>query len=78
MNTLSRDDIMLARLLRDLDDILRRAQELAAWIVSAFEPETSRLSREIAEARKRKSFPPPADVARPQVERYDFRRRTTT
>lgn len=72
-----REDAMLARLSKDLDDLLRRAQELAAWIMSAFEPETSRLARQIAEARKRKLFPPPADVTQAPADRYDFRRRTT-
>ncbi|MFM2281249.1 MAG: hypothetical protein RLZZ444_3480 [Pseudomonadota bacterium] len=59
------EDAMLARLSQVLDDLLCRAQELAAWIVSAFEHETSRLGRQIAEARMRKLFPPPADAARP-------------
>lgn len=66
---------MLARLSQDLDDLLRRAQELAAWIMSAFEPEADRLARQIAEARKRKLFPPPADAAKPSEPTYDFRRR---
>jgi hypothetical protein len=70
---------MLARLNRELDELLRRAQELAEWIRSAFEPATSRLARQIEEARrKRKSFPhPPADSAARPEPAYDYRRRTT-
>lgn len=71
-----REDIMLARLNRELDALLRRAQELAEWIAYLFEPETSRLARRIDEARKRKSFPhPPATAAKPPEPTYDFRRR---
>jgi hypothetical protein len=74
-----REEIMLARLNRELDDLLRRAQEFAEWIASIFEPEASRLSREIAEAKKQKSFPhssPPA-ATRPPEPSYHFGRRTT-
>ncbi|WP_156468005.1 hypothetical protein [Rhizobium sp. Leaf371] len=42
----------------DLDDLLRRARDLAAWMTSLFEPQTARLARQIADVRKRKSFPP--------------------
>lgn len=74
-----REELFLHGLVKvDLDDLLRRARDLAAWIISAFEPETSRLARHIEEARKRKSFPhPPAEAARPPEPTYDFRRRTT-
>lgn len=41
----------------DLDDLLRRARELAAWIMSAFEPDVDRLTRQISDIqRKRKLF----------------------
>ena len=72
----SREDVMLARLNRELDDLLRRARELAGWIKLIFEPEPDRLARQIAEVRKRKLFPPPADAAKPSEPTYDFRRRT--
>lgn len=73
-----REDITLARIGQELDDILRRARELAGWIVSLFEPEADRLVRQIEQARqKRKSFPPPAAVAAPEVRTYDLKRRTT-
>lgn len=60
----------------DLDDLLRRARELATWITSIFEPEAVRLSRRITEARQtRKSFPP-ADTKAQAPPTYDLRRRT--
>ncbi|PWI52076.1 hypothetical protein B5K03_21550 [Rhizobium phaseoli] len=72
------EGIMLARLSKDLDDILRRALELAAWIMSVFEPETSRLSRQIEDARrKRKSLPPPATAAASSASTYDLRKGMT-
>jgi Relaxase/Mobilisation nuclease domain len=72
-----REDILLARISKELDDILRRARELAGWIASLFEPEADRLARQIEQARqKRKSFPPPAAVAGPEVRTYDLKRRT--
>ncbi|MCV3765154.1 relaxase/mobilization nuclease domain-containing protein [Rhizobium sp. TRM95796] len=73
-----REDIMLACLNRELDELLRRAQELAEWIRWAFEPATSRLTRQIEEARrKRKSFPySPAERAERPEPTYDYRRRT--
>lgn len=72
-----REDILLARISKELDDILRRARELAGWIASLFEPEADRLARQIEQARqKRKSFPRPAAVAGPEVRTYDLKRRT--
>lgn len=72
-----REDLSLSRLNRELDDILRRAQELASWIRSIFEPESIRLSRQIEDIRRmRKSFPP-AEASRPSASDYDYRRRVT-
>jgi len=59
-----------------LDDLLRRARELASWISCIFEPTTDRLTREIAEARKRKSFSP-ADAAASIMPTYHPIRRMT-
>lgn len=58
----------------DLDDLLRRARELAAWMASVFEPPTTRLIRQIADARKRKSFPPDEPSQSP-IPSYSYLRR---
>lgn len=60
----------------DLDDLLRRARELADWMRSIFEPPTARLVREIEDARKQKSFPPSerSDVSAPS---YRYQGRST-
>lgn len=58
----------------DLDDLLRRARELAAWMTSVFEPPTTRLIRQIADARKRKSFPPAESGSAP-IPSYRYQRR---
>lgn len=73
-----REELFLHQLGKvDLDDLLRRAQELANWIRSIFEPKSISLSRQIMEAReKRKSFPP-AEAQRPYTSSYDCRRRVT-
>jgi len=61
----------------DLDDLLRRAQELAKWVRSIFEPQTVRLTRQIEAARRtQKLFPdPPAETTTNPTPAYDFRRR---
>ena len=54
--------LLLHRLTKvDLDDLLRRARELAEWMRSIFEPPAVRLVREIENARTQKSFPPPPE-----------------
>lgn len=58
----------------DLDDLLRRAQALATWMRSVFEPQTARLIRQIADARIRKSFPPDEPNQAP-IPSYSFLRR---
>jgi len=68
---------MLARLNKELEDLIRRARELASWIISALEPESRRLAQRIEDVRKRKSFPPPAAAAKAPVLSYDYRRRPT-
>lgn len=72
-----RERLFLLRLGKlDLDDLLRRARDLAAWIVAAFEPPTIRLTRQIAEARKNPASRP--DIAtRPDAQTYDYTRRMT-
>jgi hypothetical protein len=69
------EDFMLARVSKELDNILRRARKLAEWIASLFESEADRLTRRIAETRKWKSFPPPAAATAPNTPTYDLRRR---
>lgn len=69
-----REDIILALLNKELDELLRRALALASWIMSVFEPESDRLARQIEDARKRRSFPP-AKTAIPTAPIYDLRRR---
>lgn len=74
---LRREDIMLARLNKELDDLLRRALELANWMRSIVESESVRLARQINDARqKRKSFPPATPTV-PSAPTYDYRRRMT-
>lgn len=58
----------------DLDDLLRRARDLAAWMTSLFEPQTVRLVRQIADVRKRKSFPPNEPSQAP-IPSYSYLRR---
>lgn len=58
----------------DLDDLLRRARELAAWMTSLFEPPTARLIRQIADVRKGKSFPP-AESGNAPIPSYRYQRR---
>ncbi|MDW9921187.1 relaxase/mobilization nuclease domain-containing protein [Sinorhizobium meliloti] len=71
----SREELILSRLGKELDELLRRAQELATWMMSIFEPKTDHLARRIEEAKKRKSFPPamPTTTVAPT---YDCRWRT--
>jgi len=61
----------------DLDDLLRRAQELAAWMRSLFEPPAVHLIREIEKARKQKSFPPSPGRDDASAPSYRYQRRPT-
>lgn len=73
-----RERLFLHRLTRlDLDDLLRRALAFAASIRSMLEPETSRLSRQIAEARNRREAFSPAEPIDPPGPTYSFKRRIT-
>ncbi len=58
----------------DLDDLLRRARDLAAWMTSIFEPQAARLVRQIADVRMRKSFPPDEPSLSP-IPSYSYLRR---
>ncbi len=58
----------------DLDDLLRRARDLVAWMTSLFEPPTARLIRQIADVRKRKSFPP-GEPSQAPIPSYSYQRR---
>ena len=60
----------------DLDDLLRRAHELAEWMRSLFEPPSARLARQIENARKQKSFPLPERNDEP-LPSYSYQRRPT-
>ncbi|MBB3159604.1 hypothetical protein FHS25_000036 [Rhizobium laguerreae] len=58
----------------DLDALLRRARTLAEWMMSAFESEIERLSKQIRTRRERHV---PADVTRRTVPAYSYTRRMT-
>jgi hypothetical protein len=59
----------------DFDDLLRRAQEMAAWIRSIFEPPAQRLSRKIQELKHEREIVVPAEISTPASVTYDFQRR---
>lgn len=74
-----REVLILHHLTRlNLDDLLRRARQLAASIRSMFEPETDRLARLIAQTKGQRELIPPAEQVEGQVATYSFRRRITT
>ncbi|WP_155251018.1 relaxase/mobilization nuclease domain-containing protein [Sinorhizobium meliloti] len=73
-----REELFLHRLAKvDLGDLLRRAQELASWIMSIFEPEAARLTRQIEDAQQKRKLFPMATAATPVAQTYYYRRRTT-
>lgn len=75
---LRREQYFLSRLTKlDLDDLLRRAEEMASWILSAFEPPARRLTRQVEEAKRLRELFPPADAPAESVPTYSFRRRVT-
>ncbi|TAZ51021.1 relaxase/mobilization nuclease domain-containing protein [Rhizobium ruizarguesonis] len=59
----------------DFDDLLRRAQEMAAWMRSIFEPPAQRLSRKIQELKHEREIVVPAEISTPASVTYDFQRR---
>tara|TARA_R110000850_G_scaffold17029_2_gene52700 strand:- start:148 stop:342 length:195 start_codon:yes stop_codon:yes gene_type:complete len=61
----------------DLDDLLQRAEELAAWMRSIFEPPAQRLTRKIQELRQEAGPIVPAEISKPTVVTYDLDRRMT-
>lgn len=61
----------------DLDDLLRRARELANWMRSIFEPPTIRLIREIENAKRQKSFPQPPEQKDASASSYTYERSFT-
>jgi len=74
-----REELFLHQLGKiDLDDLLRRAQELARWIMSAFEPAADRLSREIRDAKRMRKLFPPADTPSLSAPTYNPTRRSPT
>lgn len=73
---LRREHFFLCRLgSLDLDDLLLRAQEMAAWIMSIFEPPTQRLTRRILELKHDPKTFVPAEISTPAPVTYDFQRR---
>ncbi|NKK43480.1 relaxase/mobilization nuclease domain-containing protein [Rhizobium leguminosarum] len=59
----------------DLDDLLRRAEELAAWMRSIFEPPAQRLTRKIRELKQEHKTIVPAEISTPAPATYDFQGR---
>ncbi|WP_312608297.1 relaxase/mobilization nuclease domain-containing protein [Agrobacterium pusense] len=73
-----REALALHRLTKlDLDDLLRRAMELAASIMTMFAPERDRLAWRIAEAKLKQTSTLPAESIEGQRLTYDLRRRMT-
>lgn len=71
-----REELFVHRLTKlDLDDLLRRATEFAASIMSMFAPERDRLALRIAEAKRAKDAFTPAEPIEGQGTRYDLTRR---
>jgi len=71
-----REHFFLCRLRTvDLDDLLRRAEELAAWMRSIFEPQAQRLSRKIQELKQGQEPIVPAEISKPAAATYDLKRR---
>lgn len=61
----------------DLDDLLRRAEEMAAWMRSIFEPTAQRLNRKIQELKQERKTFVPAEMPTP-VEQPTARESTPT
>ncbi|MGO6702244.1 relaxase/mobilization nuclease domain-containing protein [Rhizobium ruizarguesonis] len=73
---LRREQLFLHRLGKlDLDDLLRRAQEMAAWIRTIFEPPAQRLTRRIQELKQEQKMIVPAEISTLSPATYDFQRR---
>ena len=73
---LRREQLFLHRLGKlDLDDLLRRARDMAAWMMSTFEPPTQRLTRRIQELKQEQKTIVPAEVPTLAAVTYDFGRR---
>lgn len=71
-----REEIFLRHLGKlDLDDLLRRAQELAEWIKSIFEPTADRLVRQIEDMKQTRKLFPPADAPVASGPSYNMKRR---
>lgn len=71
-----REQLFLRRLGKlDLDDLLRRAEEMAAWMRSIFEPPAQRLTRKIQELKREQKTIVPAEISATPPATYDFRRR---
>lgn len=73
-----REHLLLCRFRTvDLDDLLRRAAEMATWMRSIFEPQAQRLSRKIKELKQERGPIVPAEISKPAVATYDLKKRMT-
>lgn len=74
----SREHWFLYRLGKvDLDDLLIRAREMAAWVQSIFEPQTVRLTRQIRDLKRKREKFGPADASEAPTSTYYYGRRMT-
>lgn len=75
---LRREQLFLNRIGNvDLDDLLRRAREMAAWIRTIFEPPAQRLTRRIQELKQEQNRIVPAEISTPLPATFTFQRRMT-
>ncbi len=73
---LRREQLFLHRIgTVDLDDLLRRAREMAAWIRTIFEPPAQRLTRRIQELKQEQNKIVPAEISTSPT--FTFQRRMT-
>jgi len=59
----------------DLDDLLRRAEQLAAWIRTIFEPQVDRLTRQIQDHKQIGKAIVPANAETHPVTAYTYQGR---
>lgn len=75
---LRREEMFLHRIGNvDLDDLLRRAREMAAWIRTIFEPPAQRLTRRIQELKQEQNRIVSAEISTPLPATFTFQRRMT-
>lgn len=75
---LQSERLFIARLGKlDLDDLLRRAEQLAAWMRTIFEPQVNRLTRQIQDFKRTGNVIAPANAETHCVSAYTYRGRMT-